>query len=416
MASIYKYDRSPYYFACWDGYVGARLVRMKKTLSTEDKKLARRIADQLEDAARGVCLPERIVSFLQDIPDLMTRRSAQHAFDYTLRQTTGRGLGSETTRGFVARWLERTEGEVSAATWAKYDQTTKELLKSLGGKADQDMGTITQDDVARFRDAQGRRVARTTANILLKIVRIIFAAAEADGVLLRNPARLVKKLKEKDGDRNRGNVRRAFKLAELKRILAVCDEEWRSLVLFGFYTGARLGDLARLTWQNLDLEAKELRYASVKTGRQVVIPLAAPLLAQIEQLPAGDDPQQPVHPRAFDMARRHGRSGALSVRFGDVLAAAGLVEARTHKADTKDPKGRNTRRTASALSFHCLRHTAVSLLKNAGVSDAVAQDLVGHDSAEVNRLYTHIEDQTKREAVNKLPVISGEDREARPKK
>jgi integrase len=59
----------------------------------------------------------------------------------------------------------------------------------------------------------------------------------------------------------------------------------------------------------------------------------------------------------------------------------------------------------SEISFHSLRHTNVSLLKNAGVSDAVAQDLVGHESAEVSRLYTHIEDKTKRRAVNKLPVI-----------
>jgi integrase len=48
---------------------------------------------------------------------------------------------------------------------------------------------------------------------------------------------------------------------------------------------------------------------------------------------------------------------------------------------------------------------AVSLLKTAGVSDAVAQDLVGHESEEVSRLYTHIEDKAKRKAVNRLPVI-----------
>src|SRR4029077_18867457 len=97
------------------------------------------------------------------------------------------------------------------------------------------------------------------------------------------------------------------------------------------------------------------------------------------------------------------RAGALSNQFTDILAAAGMVEARTHKADAG--KGRATRRAVSEISFHSLRHTAVSLLKNAGVSDAVAQDLVGHESAEISRLYTHIEDRTKREAVNKLPKI-----------
>jgi integrase len=243
--------------------------------------------------------------------------------------------------------------------------------------------------------------------VLLKIVRIIFVAAESDGVILRSEAKHVKRLKVQ----NEQSARRAFTLPELKTILAHCDDEWRSLVLFGFYTGQRLGDLAALTWQNLDLYQKELRLVTGKTGRQIVIPLATPLLQHIEQLPAGDDPKQPVHPRAFDLVMLHGRAGMLSNQFGDILADAGMVEARSHKVENGKGKGRATRRAVSEISFHSLRHTNVSLLKNAGVSDAVAQDLVGHESAEVSRLYTHIEDKAKREAVNKLPVI-GEGRAA----
>ena len=102
----------------------------------------------------------------------------------------------------------------------------------------------------------------------------------------------------------------------------------------------------------------------------------------------------------------HGTKPGISSRqFGEILAAAGLVKVRSHHAEEKDRKGRSARRTASEVSFHCLRHTAVSLLKNAGVSDAVAQDLVGHESAEISRLYTHIDDATKLTALNKLPVI-----------
>lgn len=401
MASIWKDPRSPHWLACFTAYIGASARQFKRTTATPDKKLARRIADELEDTARGTRRPEQITSFLEGIEDLKARRAAHHAFDFALRRTTGRGLGTKTARGFLAAWLERTKNEVSDATWAKYDQTGRLFLESIGGKADQDMDTLRKDDVARFRDAQAGRVARSTANLMLKVVRIIFAAAEADGVILRNEARLVKKLKVA----NAHSARRAFTLPELKLILAQCDDEWRSLVLFAFYTGARLGDLAKLTWQNIDLVARELRYVTGKTGRQIAIPLAEPLRQHIEQLPAGDDPKQPLHPRAFDVVARQGRSGALSNQFADILAAAGLAELRSHQAEEGKGKGRATRRAASEISFHSLRHTAVSLLKNAGVSDAVAQDLVGHESAEVSRLYTHIEDKTKREAVNKLPVI-----------
>jgi integrase len=35
------------------------------------------------------------------------------------------------------------------------------------------------------------------------------------------------------------------------------------------------------------------------------------------------------------------------------------------------------------LPFHSLRHTATTLLKSAGVSDAVAREFIGHDSPTV---------------------------------
>lgn len=387
--------------ACFNANVGVTTRQLKLTTATPDKKLARQIADELEDAARGRRSVEKIKAFLAEISDLKVRGAVHRAFDKALRHTTGTGLGSKTARGFIEGWLERTKSEVSPATGAKYDQAARLFLASLEGKAEQDMSAIRQDDIARFRDAQAKRVAQSTANGLLKIVRIMFVAAEADGVIPRSEAKHVKRLKV----RNEQTTRRAFTLPELKNILAQCDDEWRSLVLFGFYTGARLGDLAALTWQNLDLGQKEMRLVSRKTGRQIVIPLAAPLLQHVEQLPAGDDPKQPIHPRAHDLTMRHGRAGALSNQFGEILAAAGLAEARTHKADEGKGKGRATRRAVSEISFHSLRHTNVSLLKNAGVSDAVAQDLVGHESAEISRLYTHIDDKAKREAVNKLPVI-----------
>jgi len=46
------------------------------------------------------------------------------------------------------------------------------------------------------------------------------------------------------------------------------------------------------------------------------------------------------------------------------------------------------------------------LLKNAGVSNAVAQDLIGHDSEAVSRNYTHIDPETRRAALDKMPEIS----------
>ena len=46
------------------------------------------------------------------------------------------------------------------------------------------------------------------------------------------------------------------------------------------------------------------------------------------------------------------------------------------------------------------------MLKNAGVSDVVAREIVGHESPAVSNHYTHIETATVRVAIGMLPDIS----------
>jgi integrase len=195
--------------------------------------------------------------------------------------------------------------------------------------------------------------------------------------------------------------RRPFTLPEIKRLLRAAHGDWRGMILFGLYTGQRLGDIARLTWQNVDLERGELALVTRKTKRRVQIPIAAPLQAFLLQMPVSDDPKQPLFSKAFAMKR----ISTLSNQIYDIMADAGLVAARTHKATGK---GRSSRRVFNELSFHALRHTATSLMKNAGVSPAIVQDIIGHESPAISAHYTRIEESTKRRAVDQLPDVTDE--------
>ena len=56
-------------------------------------------------------------------------------------------------------------------------------------------------------------------------------------------------------------------------------------------------------------------------------------------------------------------------------------------------------------SFHSLRHTAVSLLKDAGIPDAVVMTLVGHESAAMSHRYTHVGKEALAKAAKSLPEI-----------
>jgi integrase len=191
--------------------------------------------------------------------------------------------------------------------------------------------------------------------------------------------------------------RRAFTLSEIKRILKACsdDAEWRGLVLFGLYLGQRLGDLARLTWRAVDFDTGEIAFTARKTGRRVVLPLVQPIADYLASLPASDNPNAHIFPNSA----KHKRTASLSNQFREILVDAGLLEPRDYRTTRK---GRAHAREASEISFHSLRHSAVTMLKASGLSDVFAREIVGHESAAVSRQYTHLTTDDLRNAMRRL--------------
>ena len=61
-------------------------------------------------------------------------------------------------------------------------------------------------------------------------------------------------------------------------------DEWRTLVLLGYYTGARLSDCCKMEWKAVDLAEGALTYTQGKTGKEVTIPLHPDLQRHLEQL------------------------------------------------------------------------------------------------------------------------------------
>ena len=57
------------------------------------------------------------------------------------------------------------------------------------------------------------------------------------------------------------------------------------------------------------------------------------------------------------------------------------------------------------LSFHCLRHTAVTLLKEAGVPAAVVMEMIVHTSVAISQQYTHVGRAALEQAAQALPDI-----------
>jgi integrase len=370
--------------------------RTTRSTGTCVKKEAQRIANHYEDAAN------------QGKSKKLTESRARKTIADIFSMANQDKLASSSIKAFLVAWLKRKELEAGEKTHSRYATVVDQLNEYLGSRAEQDITHLNAKEITGFREHLIIRVSPGTVNISLKILRSALTQAKRDGLTDVNEAERVTLL------RIRKTVRRQdFSELQLKRILNKANDEWKGMILFGLYTGLRIGDIATLTWRNLDLQQNELSLTTTKTGRQQVLPLAKPLRNHIEKLPAGDDPEAPLFPEAFAARRRSHGGGTLSNQFHRILVEAKLVESRPH---VNTGKGRSAKRAPSVLSFHSLRHTATSMLKNAGVSDSVTRDIIGHESAAVSQNYTHIDQETKRQALDKMPDILTESPERHPKK
>jgi integrase len=299
----------------------------------------------------------------------------------------------------VANWLETKKPETAPATLYFYRNSLGKFLDFLGPRADHPITEVTKQDVVAFRNRISSQVSAKTTNHDLRAVKSFFKSARGDDVIPEDPAGPVKGVQKEAA----AAKKRAFTLDELRAVLDVADLEWKSMILFGLYTGQRLADVATVRWSNVYLVKGEIRLTTRKTDKVIILPIAPPLRRYLEALPSSDDVNTPLHPRAFAVVDRQGKSGGLSRQFIDLLAQAGIREKQAHRSRGI---GRSAQRQAAGLSFHSLRRTATTLLHETGVPATVVQSLIGHDSEEVHHLYVAVGKDALASAAAKLPDLA----------
>ncbi|MEM1057639.1 MAG: site-specific integrase [Verrucomicrobiota bacterium] len=390
MASVRRKEGSSYWICCFTDATGKQRQKSSKMTRKSD---ALRMAHDLESAYRRLKTAEQARSMISD----------------AYREITGSELEHLSVRDFMQRWLA-SKASLSKRSLDKYKRCIEGFLVHLDTRADAGLELITTADIAAYRDGMAARLAVMSTNHNLKIVRSAFLEAQRQGLIQRNPAASVKTLARPASQETR---RRPFTPAEVKRVLEACQEagdvEMEGMVLIGVYVGARLGDICRLRWSNLDLLANEIRYVAHKTGRRMVLPLAKPLTEFFrDRLAAPDDPDAPLFPKAFARFGKTGMTANISNHFRTYLEDIGLVE-KTPRNHSSRGIGRSNRRQTSELSFHSLRHSAVSWMKNAGIGDGIVMAAVGHASLKVSQGYTSVSSEALQDALAKMPDLSAKD-------
>jgi integrase len=325
------------------------------------------------------------------------------------RALTNTNAAGDTLRGFADEWLKECR-DLSSVTVKKYRDGMDEFCAHVNADAKSPLlRDIRPEAIRSFLRQKRAKTSTATAKSIRKVLRAFFSYAVDSEKLQFNPVQSSKALKlDKDSEA----VRRAFTLKELKTIYEKAPSDfWRYMVIAGFYMGQRMGDLITLPWGAVDFEQGFIRLKARKTGASLAIPLRAELRAFLdhERAKAGKvKPSDPIWPEQSARYEQFGAGVFSNEFYDDVLLPAGLVVKRS-KHPAKDKNGNKILtqgRQVNPVSFHCLRHTFVSLLKVSGGSQAVAKELAGHSSDAVSDLYTHVPEEVLTAAIAKLPEVT----------
>jgi len=378
MPSLWKREKSPYWVCC---YTTADGQRAKKSTKQTDRAKAMEVCLSIERAERFAKA------------GTLTEQTARKIVGEILERTTGETLHSFKAAEWLDEWLTGKEQTKSASTAERYRQVVRDFKASLGTRQKLALVSIAPADIRVYRDAELKAgKSPKTANLSVKIVSAAFNAAHRLGYITTNPCNALEPLTEETAERS------TFSQDQVGKLLAVAEGDWKGAITLAYYTGARLGDVANMRWNAVDIEKSALTFTpgkTKKTKKTVTIPLHPELERQLLKKPGVG--------KAFLFPALAGKGTGgktgLSSQFAGIMEKAGITGTVTRHT----PAGRANR----SLSFHSLRHSFNSAMANAGVSQEIRMKLTGHTSADMNKVYTHHELEPLRAAVALVPAIGG---------
>lgn len=316
----------------------------------------------------------------------------------------GLPIGSErtTVRTYMEKWIDGARSTVRASTWRRYEELVRlHILPRLGRIA---LAKLTPADVSAALAAMldAGKAPRTVRN-----ARVVFGRAlreaEETGVIARNVVRLTR------APRAAHDEMRTLTGAQVRQlVLAAKDDRLRALWVLAFASGARQGELLGAKWDDIAFEAGTFRIVRTlgrdRDGR----------LAFEEPKTASSRRTVPIGPFALEALRTHRRLQAaerLAAGVGvwqdrGLIFASPLGEPLDGREVTRSFRRLLARAGLPAIRFHDARHSAATLLLEAGTNPKVVAERLGHSTPAITlAVYSHVSPTMQREAAAALDGV-----------
>jgi len=160
-----------------------------------------------------------------------------------------------------------------------------------------------------------------------------------------------------------GNKRTAFKATEVKKLIKTSadkgDEQLMNLIQLAAYTGARIEELCSLKVTDV-IKVDRVNCLNITDAKTLAgnreVPIHPSIADLVKELIKKSDDGYLFSGLTFNKYMK--RSNAIGKRFGHMKTGQGFGKGHV---------------------FHCFRNTVATQLENAGVTEGVAADIVGHE-------------------------------------
>ncbi len=227
----------------------------------------------------------------------------------------------ETVKDLCGAYIER-HAKLNKRTWQEDERRIERFIVPAWGS--RKAKAITGTDAAALHSKIGK-TAPYEANRLLALLSKMFELAARWGFVPKgfpNPARGVARFKEHQRDR-------WVSAEELPKLAQAIDSEPNVYVRMALWlyllTGVRKGELLSAKWTDIDWQRQELRLSRTKAGRVHYVPLSAPAIAILRELPRleGNPYVLPGH--------KHGRPLVnINLPWTRIRKLAGVQDVRLH--------------------------------------------------------------------------------------
>lgn len=226
-----------------------------------------------------------------------------------------------------------------------------------------------------------KRLSNRSKNYAIALTRQVFNFAIRNELFAGdNPAAKFDELKKEDNRRIK-----FLSEEELSNLLEELKKHSYSVYLMALISadcGLRAGEIFKLTWADVSLEEKMLFLRDTKNGKNRFAYMTDRVAEEFSKLKQGEGNE------FVFQSKTGGKIDHVSRTFERAVKALGLNDGITDRRQK--------------VVFHSLRHTFASRLVQKRVSLYEVKELLGHSDIAMTQRYSHLANETLREAVSKL--------------